>query len=247
MGKIQSTFASARKELRKHANPDKAEFLKRFFKTGKGQYAEGDQFIGVVVPTTRAVARLFLDLSLLELQKLMDSPIHEERLLALIILELQYSKGDEKCRAGCFRFYLKNLKNVNNWDLVDSSAACILGVHLMNGVGVSKKKGQQLLDRLSESSELWERRIAMVSTLTWVREGEFFYALRYARRLLGDSEDLIHKASGWVLREVGKKDEKVLRGFLDQHASVMPRTMLRYSLERLEKPLRMKYMKVRQV
>jgi 3-methyladenine DNA glycosylase AlkD len=221
--------------LKKYANKEKAAFFPSFFKTGKGQYGEGDKFIGVTVPDQRTVAKQFLKLSLPEIQKLLTSKIHEHRLTALIILVMQYKKGDVKTRENIFKFYLANLSCVNNWDLVDCSCRDIVGEHLQT-------KNRGLLYRLAKSKNLWERRIAIVSTYSYIRHRQYIDTLNISKILLFDKHDLIHKAVGWMLREVGKRDEKVLRQFLSKYSKEMPRTMLRYAVERLTTSDKRKFM-----
>jgi 3-methyladenine DNA glycosylase AlkD len=221
--------ASARqasRSLRALADPDRAASSAVFFKTGRGEYGEGDRFLGIPVPAVRTVAKQYGDLPLAECLALLDSPFNEERLLALLILVAQYRSGDPVTRVAIHRGYLARRARVNNWNLVDSSAPYILGPHL-------RRRPRQLLDRLATSRSLWDRRIAVLSTFAFIREGDFSTALRLAVRLLRDPEDLIHKACGWMLREVGKRDCTVLEGFLRRHHDRMPRTMLRYAIERL--------------
>lgn len=226
-------------ELRGKADRDKAKFFPKFFKAGPGEYAEGDKFLGVTVPLQRQVARQFYKtLSLKELTGLLKSPWHEERLTALFMLVLKYQKGDEPAKRFIVDFYLSNTRYVNNWDLVDSSAPYILGNRLLG-------RDRSVLYELVQSSTLWERRIAMVSTLELIRHSQFSDALALAEELLGDNHDLIHKAVGWCLREVGKKDQEALTAFLDKHAPHMPRTALRYSIERLTEQQRNHYLKLR--
>lgn len=229
------TAEEARKALRAVANPDKVPILQGFFKTGKGEYGEGDRFLGVVVPDNRKVAKQFKKLSLKETQKLLDSAIHEERLLALLILIDQYKVGVEVERESIFRFYLENTSQINSWDLVDLSAPEIVG-------GFLKTRERKILDRLAKSRSLWERRIAIVATLHFIRNHDFADTLRLSQLLLKDAEDLIHKACGWMLREVGKREEEALEGFLNQHHKAMPRTMLRYAIERLAPAKRLHYL-----
>ena len=195
-------------------------------------------FLGLTVPQVRALARHHADLPLPRVRDLLRSRWHEARLLALLILIRGFGHGDEKQRSRIARLYLANLAWVNNWDLVDSSAHLILGPHLARG-------DRALLDKLSRSPNLWKRRIAMLATLHYIRQDDFRDALRIARALLHDDHDLIHKAAGWMLREVGKRDEAALRGFLDRHAGEMPRTMLRYAIERLPQGSRSFYMQAR--
>lgn len=226
----------AQKELRMYASERRRTVNLRFFKTGKGHYGEGDQFIGVTVPDTRIVAKKFAHLSLSEIQLLLDSPVHEERLLGLLILVGQFQKGNEKTQKEVFDFYLKNIECVNNWDLVDLSADKIVGVFL------KKEKNRKLLDTLSRFSHLWKKRISIVSTFYFIRQREFADTFRITDTLMKDPHDLIHKACGWMLREVGKRDEKALISFLRTRYKKMPRTMLRYSIERFPPTERKKYL-----
>jgi 3-methyladenine DNA glycosylase AlkD len=223
-------------DLQKLGSPEKAEILQRFFKTGKGQYGEGDIFLGIMVPEQRKLARKYSDLSLPKIQELLKSKIHEHRLVGLIILNEKYKKSDERNRANIFNFYLKNTKKINNWDLVDLSAPNIVGDFL------SDKKKKILYD-LASSENLWEKRISIIATSSFIRKSEFEDALRISRILMGDSHDLIHKAVGWMLREIGKKDLETLERFLREHYKSMPRTMLRYSIERFPEDKRKKYLK----
>lgn len=216
---------AVRAKLKSLASPEVASSSVRFFKTGPGEYGEGDTFIGVRVPVLRKLARECRDLPLTELETLLQSAIHEERLLALLILVLGVGKGDDAHRKAVYDFYLSNTRHVNNWDLVDTSAPAIVGGYL-------RDKSRQPLIRLAKSPSLWERRIAIVATQHFIRLGDFGDTLTISRMLLGDKEDLIHKAAGWMLREVGDRDEAALAGFLQTHAAVMPRTMLRYAVEK---------------
>lgn len=209
------------------ADPEKAAILSRFFKTGKGQYGEGDIFLGVMVPGQRRIAKKYETLSLKDIRKLLSSKIHEHRLVALIILVNQYKKGDEHDRDKIVDFYLRYSKYINNWDLVDLSAPNIPGEYLLN-------KDRAVLYRLARSKNLWERRIAIMSTFAFIRKNDFEDALRISALLLHDDHDLIHKAVGWMLREVGKRDFKAEEDFLKEHYRVMPRTMLRYAVERFD-------------
>ncbi len=193
-----------------------------FFKTGKEEYSEHDQFIGIRVPQLRKIAKDFKNLSLNELQILILSPFNEERILALIILENQYNSTNE---VEIYNFYIKNIVQVNNWNLVDQSAHNILGRYLFN-------RNKDLLISFANSKSLWERRIAMVATWYFIRNNHFDYTIKIAEMLLNDSHDLIHKASGWMLREMGKRDRLSLIDFLNKHSSKMPRTMLRYAIEK---------------
>lgn len=207
------------------ANPDKAAFLAGYFKTGPGQYGEGDRFLGVVVPAVRQLARRFKPLGLAEVERLLDSPFNEARLLALLIWLAQCERGDEPLRAQIYARYLARRDRVNNWNLVDTSAPAIVGGHLLT-------RDRSVLDELAHSSVLWDRRIAVLATFAFVRAADFADPLRLCTLLLGDPHDLIHKACGWMLREVGIRDMAVLAGFVRSHQTQMPRTMLRYAIER---------------
>jgi len=225
-----------KKELQRSANPEKAKLLQRFFKTGPGQYGEGDIFIGVTVPILRQVAKKFRDLAIEKVELLLQSAIHEDRLVALLILIHKYSGVSGKEKEGIVKFYLDNLKQVNNWDLVDLTAPTILGAHL-------KGSSRKMLYRLAGSDIVWERRAAIVSTLHFIRNNDFEDTLKIAEMLLSDQHDLIHKAVGWMLREVGKRDVAALETFLDKHCGIMPRTTLRYAIERLSDKKKRRYLK----
>jgi 3-methyladenine DNA glycosylase AlkD len=233
-GNNEMSIKLIRTHLRQSATVG-SEKAKRFFKTEPGSYAAHDQFLGIPVPTLRSIAREYKNLSLQDLQILIESPFNEERLLALFILVAQYQKGDADTKAACYDFYMHNLKQVNNWNLVDSSAHLILGTHLADD-------DKKLLITLAKSNILWERRIAMIATWYFIRQKDLSWTFKIARILLHDSHDLMHKAVGWMLREAGKKDAAQLIAFLDQHAATMPRTMLRYAIERLEPRLRLYYL-----
>ena len=232
--------ADVRKELKSMADPDKAAILQRFFKTGPGHYGEGDIFIGVMVPQSRQIAKKFSQLPLGEVRTLLYSCIHEERLVALLILAWRYnsSLSSSMEKEEIAKFYLEHIKQVNNWDLVDLSAPNILGAHL-----VDRDHRRRLLYRLARSENVWERRIAILTTLHFIRNGDFYETLKIAGMLLHDRHDLIHKAVGWMLREVGKRDAAAEEAFLEKHWSVMPRTMLRYAIERLPESKRRRYKK----
>ena len=233
--------AYVRKELKSMADPYKAAILQRFFKTGPGQYGEGDIFIGVMVPQSRQIAKKFSRLPLGEVRTLLYSRIHEERLVALLILVRRYSSvssGMEE-KEKIAKFYLDHIKQVNNWDLVDLSAPNILGAHLVD----SSRDRRRLLYRLAGSDNVWERRIAIVATHHFIRNGDFSDTLKIAEILLQDRHDLMHKAAGWMLREVGKRDTAAEEAFLEKHFSVMPRIMLRYAIERLPEDKRRRYKK----
>lgn len=212
------------------ASPERAKGSAWFFKTGPGQYGEGDRFIGVSVPEQRKIAKQFRALPLPEVAKLLASPVHEHRLCALLILVLQHqtAKNAGEPERPIVDFYLEHLDHVNNWDLVDSSAPYILGDWIVGHPGDAK-----VLTMLADSEELWRERVAMVATAALIRVGRFDATLMLAERFLVHPHDLMHKATGWMLREVGKQDEAALKRFLDAHAAAMPRTMLRYAIERL--------------
>ncbi len=236
------TAHEAQQALRKVARPERVESTKRFFKAYPGGYSEGDEFLSCSVPATRLVAKEFYSMPLSELSKLISSKWHDDRLLALIILVRQYQKGSEAQRKAIYDFYIKHRVHVNNWDLVDSSAEFIVGPELEG-----RPDKLKILQELAASDKLWERRIAMLSTFAYIKKGDASDALVIAEQLLHDEHDLIQKAVGWMLREVGKRvDRKVLLEFLDKHAHEMPRTMLRYSIEHLPPEQRLYYMKVKQ-
>jgi 3-methyladenine DNA glycosylase AlkD len=222
-------------ELEKLSDPEHAMKLQGFFKTGEGDYGEGDIFLGVHVPDQRRIAKKYSYTPLTDALELLRSEIHEHRLTALFILTEQFNKGDEEARRRIVDLYLNNTANVNNWDLVDSSAHKILGVWLVD-------KPRDVLYDLARSKSLWERRISIISTFAFIKRGDLVDALALAGVLVDDRHDLIHKASGWVLREVGKKDQSVLEAFLLEHYETMPRTMLRYAIERLPEERRRFYM-----
>ena len=225
-----------KKDLRKYADPTKAEILQRFFKTGKGEYGSGDIFLGISVPQQRQIAMKYRDMPLAEVAKLLREKIHEYRLSALILLVDKYKKGDEKLKRQIVEIYFSNLKYVNNWDLVDASAPHLLGHYL-------RDRPKDPLTRLAASRVLWERRMAIIATFDFIRQGDYDETLRVARLLLGDPEDLIHKAVGWMLREVGKREAAVAEAFLQAHYRRMPRTMLRYAIERFPEARRRAYLK----
>ncbi len=222
--------------IRVVANPEKAKILSGFFKTGKGEYGEGDIFIGVQVPLIRSIAKQYFDTPLDELSTLLHSPIHEIRLASLLCMIEQFNKGDTPLRAKIYHCYLANTAHINNWDLVDLSAPQIVGGYL-------EYLDHAPLYRLANSSCLWEQRIAIVSTLRWIRKGKFDDTLRIADLLLQHNHDLIRKAVGWMLREIGKRDKELLCLFLDTRHKRMPRTMLRYAIEHFSTEERKYYMK----
>ncbi|MEK6374080.1 MAG: DNA alkylation repair protein [Acidobacteriota bacterium] len=223
------------RRLRALGDPERAKHSLRFFRTGPGEYGEGDRFIGLTVPVIRTQARELKDAPLDTLAGLLQSPWHEVRLLALVVLVAQYRRGGEEQREAIYRLYLNSTNRTNSWDLVDVSAADIVGAHL-------RDRDRSTLDRLARSSSLWERRIAIIATLHFIRRGEFADTLRIAAILIADAEDLIHKAVGWMLREVGKRDREAEETFLRRYASRMPRTMLRYAIERFPERLRRQYL-----
>jgi 3-methyladenine DNA glycosylase AlkD len=223
-------------ELKALENKEKARVLRGFFKTGPGQYGEGDIFLGIQVPVLRKVAREYQGLPLKEIKKLLRSSIHEERLVALLILVHLFSKGTETSRDEICDLYLKSTRFINNWDLVDLSAGQIVGAYL-------RDRGKDLLYRLAKSTSLWERRIAILSTFCFIKENRFEETIEISKMLLLDKEDLIHKAVGWMLREVGKRHVATLESFLEGHYKKMPRTMLRYAIERFPESLRQRYLK----
>lgn len=223
--------------LRKNTNPTRAA-NPLFFKTAPGDYAEHDQFLGINVPTLRIIAHQFSHLSLEEISCLLHSNYNEERLLALFILVGHYRKGTDSIRHALYDFYIANIVSINNWNLVDASAHEIIGAYVFH-----YSRDQNILVNLAQSDNLWERRIAIIATLYFIRQSETSWTYAIAHILLHDNHDLIHKAVGWMLREAGKKDGNELRLFLDKHAVAMPRTMLRYSIEKLSPDVRALYMK----
>ena len=225
-----------RARLKSLANPERAAFAARYFKTGPGQYGEGDVFLGLSAPELKGVARDYRLLPLEDALILLSSTLHDERALALLILVRAHEKGDEATKQAVYDAYLAHTKFINNWDLVDMSAPHIVGEHLL-------KRDKQPLYELAKSASLWDRRIAIISTLHFIRNGRFAETLRVARMLLGDEEDLIQKAVGWMLREVGKRDVETEERFLIQHYPRMPRTMLRYAIERLPEPRRQMFLR----
>jgi 3-methyladenine DNA glycosylase AlkD len=227
------------RELESQADPGHAATLKRFFKTGPGECGEGDRFRGIRVPVLRKVARKYRHLSLSEAVLLLQSTFHEDRLLALLILIHRYYQGDNALRDAIHRLYLEHRNLVNNWDLVDASAPHLVGHYLKEHLD----RDPDPLTRLAASRILWERRMAILATFHFIKQGDHDETLRVARMLLGDPEDLIHKAVGWMLREVGKRDLRAAEGFLQAHYRRMPRTMLRYAIERFPETRRQAYLK----
>ena len=230
------TVAGIRRELRQMTNPERARVSQKFFKTGPGEYGEGDRFIGLTVPQVRKLVKPCRQLSLQETKQLLRSPIHEERLLALLILVDAFTKANETGQRRIYETYLRSTRYINNWDLVDCSAEHIVGAFLR------ERKRTPLLV-LARSESLWKRRIAVIATFHLIKRGEFTPTLIIARQLLRDREDLIHKAAGWMLREIGKRDLPMEEKFLRSHHRQMPRTMLRYAIERFPESLRQHYLR----
>ncbi len=233
------TARQVTKDLKEASDKAKSVILARFFKTGPGEYGEGDLFLGVTVPNQRLIAKKYQNLSFEEVEKLLISPWHEHRLTGLLILTYQFSISEMAQKKEILDFYVAHMVNMNNWDLVDVTAPGIVGAYL-----VESGLDAGLLRRLARSPSLWERRIAIVSTFAWIRTGRHQECFEIAEILLHDSHDLIQKAVGWMLREVGKRcSEDILRGFLNRHASEMPRTMLRYAIERFPEAVRQEYLR----
>lgn len=222
-------------EINSHANEEKAKHLMRFFKTGKGQYGEGDLFLGITVPTVRAIAKKYYnEISFADIQKLIENPYHEIRLLALLSMIFIYQKTNK--REEIVELYLKNIQYINNWDLVDLSCPKILGPY------VCEENKFEIIYKLAASGQLWAERISVVTNWYLIKQGEFSVILTLAEKFLYHKHDLMQKAVGWMLREMGKKDENQLYDFLDKYCKVMPRTMLRYSIEKLPPVLKKHYM-----
>jgi len=233
---MQHTAKTAQKELRKYAEPARAEHHKQFFKTGKGEYGEHDQFIGVIVPNVRKVAKKFFTIDYSDIKKLLDSPIHEDRFVALIILTERFKKNKEE-RKVIFDFYLKHFHAVNNWDLVDVSSHKIVGVYVFEN-----PKEANILGKYVKSTHLWERRLSMVATWAFIQKNEFTWTMKNAKMLLSDKYDLTHKAVGWMLREVWKRDNKIVEDFLIKNYENVPRTTLRYAIERMDEKKRKQFL-----
>ena len=232
------TIEDIQKRLKDLGNRKHAAVSQRFFKTGPGQYGEGDVFIGVRVPVLRKLVKEYTDLTVGDIVILLQSRIHEERLLALLLLVGSFLKGDEAARKSIYEIYLSNTGYVNNWDLVDSSAEHIVGAYLVN-------RSKAVLYRLAESENLWERRISIMSTFHFIKRHQFSEALKISKILLSDQQDLIHKATGWMLREIGKRQLQTEETFLKAHYQKMPRTMLRYAIEKFPEQKRQRYLKGR--
>jgi 3-methyladenine DNA glycosylase AlkD len=258
-------FSQVQKDLKKLANPQKAKLFGRYFKTGKGEYGEGDKFLGIMTGPVQELARKYKDLSFSDLQKLLNGVYHEERSLGVQILVRRF-KGLDKVYQGrerekIFDFYLKNSKRINNWDLVDISAPHIVGESMIQAVGQSddravrdsgdqnfreserQKDRREILYKLAGSENLWERRIAIMATFAFIRENDFTDTLKISEILLSDKQDLIHKACGWGLREIGKRDLETEEKFLNKHLKNMPRTMLRYAIEKFPEEKRLRYLR----
>ncbi|MDP1573707.1 MAG: DNA alkylation repair protein [Coxiellaceae bacterium] len=226
-------IAEIRKQLR-HYRKYTSEDARRFFKTEKGQYGSHDKFLGVAVPDVRKIAKQYYLLPIMHIQNLMESKFNEERLLALFILMHRYQKNDDE-KEHIYNFYLKNIQHVNNWNLVDSSAHYIIGSHLVS-------KNKNILRDFAKSKNIWYRRIAIIATWHFIRENKFTETIKISKLLLEDEHDLIHKAVGWMLREMGKRNQACLAEFLQKYAKKMPRTMLRYAIEKFPEAERRKYL-----
>lgn len=237
----QSIVSEIKTALQELSIPGKAEIMQAFFKTGKGEYGEGDVFIGVTVPDQRSVAKEFYNkISLAELSQLLSSKIHEHRLTALLLLVYKFEKTkDQSLRKEIVDFYLKHTKHINNWDLVDTSCYKILGRYCF------ENQDSKILEKLSDSKNMWEMRMAIVATMHHIKKGKFELTKAFALKNLKHPHDLMHKANGWLLREMGNKNETELRDFLNMHYKEMPRTCLRYAIEKLEEEVRKNYLKGR--
>jgi 3-methyladenine DNA glycosylase AlkD len=229
-------IAAIQRELESLGDASRVVILQRFFKTGPGEYAAGDRFRGIRVPVLRGLARKYQDISLAEAGRLLQSTFHEDRLLALLLLMRHYYRGNQGIKDKIHRLYLKRTRMVNNWDLVDASAPHLVGHYL-------EDRPKDTLTRLATSGNLWERRMSVIATFHFIKQQDFDETLRISRLLLGDPEDLIHKAVGWMLREVQKRESAVAEAFLQTHYRIMPRTMLRYAIERLPEARRQAYLK----
>lgn len=234
---MEDSLKNIKKELFFLSSGEKAILLQRFFKTGKGQYGEGDIFIGVMVPQVRSVVKKYKDIKIPETIKLLRSKEHEFRLAALLILVEKYNKSNEIIRRKIFNIYLKNTKYINNWDLIDLTAPRIVGKHLYS-------KNRLILKKLAKSKSLWERRISLLATFYFIDRNEFKDSMELAKSLLDDKEDLIHKAIGWMLREIWKRDPRTTESFIRKHVRKMPRTSLRYAIERMPEKRRKEFLKL---
>lgn len=231
-----ATAAEIEARLEREGSAEDAVFLQRYFRTGPGEYGEGDRFLGIRIPALRALVREYRGVAPDEAAALLRSPWHEARLLALLLLVDAYARGDAETREGIYRLYLRSTRYIDNWDLVDSSAPQIVGAHL-------EGRDRSVLDRLARSGSLWERRIAILATQHFIRRGEFGPTLHVAEMLVDDRHDLIHKAVGWMLREVANRDRETAETFLRRHHATMPRTMLRYAIEKFPPDLRQRYLR----
>ena len=235
-GRKTGSIGAIRTALEELADSGRAAVARSFFKTGPGEYGEGDVFLGIRVPDLRKLAAAHRDITFGDIQDLLKSPVHEERLLALLVLVGRYSRANDGEKKRIFDFYLRHTKHVNNWDLVDLSAPHIVGDFLA-------ERDRTLLYDLAKSKSLWERRIAVIATFHFIRRGDFSHTLEISRMLVSDKEELIHKAVGWMLREVGKKNPRAEETFLRKHYRVMPRTMLRYAIEKFPEAKRQRYLR----
>jgi 3-methyladenine DNA glycosylase AlkD len=238
MDESQINPPSPQAALRTLADPRRAAGQQRFFKTGPGEYAEGDVFLGIPVPVVRKLVRTYENLTHAEIQKLLRTDIHEERLLALLIMVRRYPRSDERDRAALYRLYTRNFRWINNWDLIDVTAEHVVGAHLW-------ARDRAPLYRWVAAQSVWPRRIAVMATFRFIKRGDYADTLRLAEMLLGDPHDLIHKATGWMLREIGNRDRPVEEAFLQRHAACMPRTMLRYAIEKFAEEDRKRYLAAR--
>lgn len=237
MPSTRSTSAAhVEARLREIGDPEHARFVAGYFRTGPGEYGEGDRFLGIRIPALRARVREYRGVPIDTLAVLMRSEWHEARLFALLLLVDAYERADAEAREAIYRLYLRNTRYINNWDLVDSSAPYIVGAHL-------ETRDRSVLDELARSESLWERRIAILATQHFIRRGDFGTTLRIAEVLVDDGHDLIHKAVGWMLREVGNRDRAAEEAFLIRHHRTMPRTMLRYAIEKFPPDLRQRYLR----
>ena len=235
MQDFNTMLKKIKEDLEKAANPEKVEIYQRFFKTGKGEYGEGDIFIGLTVPKQREIAKKYIGLDLEDVKKLLSDKVHEYRLTGFLILVYKFEKADEKEKNNIVEFYLKNIKSANNWDLIDCVADKILGNYLID-------KDKKILYDLAKTDNLWKKRIAIISTFEFIKNNQFEDTLKISEILLKDKHDLIHKAVGWMLREVGKRDMKTEEAFLKKYYKTMPRTMLRYAIEKFDSKKKAFYM-----
>jgi 3-methyladenine DNA glycosylase AlkD len=229
------------KKIEEKRDLKRAIVSKSFFKTAKGEYGEGDIFIGISVPESRAIAKDFLNLNFKEIKTLLNDKIHEKRLIALIILVEKFNRANKEEKRKIFKFYLENRKFVNNWDLVDLSADKIIGNFIYN-FGKEYPNYEGILRKFAKSKNLWDRRISIISTFFFIKQNYFKESIYISRLLIKDDHDLIHKAVGWVLREIGNRNKECLENFLKKHYEKMPRTMLRYSIEKFNKKEKKKYL-----